>query len=456
MNKLVIFDLDGVLIDSRDMHYDALNRALAKVDEKYVITREEHLSAYDGLPTTRKLELLTEKKGLPVVEYDTIWQDKQTATLDIFSELKPDYELMHYFQQLKDRGYSIAVASNSVRNTVKLVLLRLGLLEFVHYYLSNEDVFRSKPFPEMYWRCMIACNALPKDTVIFEDSHIGRQGALDSGSHLIAIEDRPDLDQSKIDKVFKILDTKKVTHIPWKSDKMNVLIPMAGAGSRFAQVGYSFPKPLIEVNGKPMIQVVLENLNIEANYTFVVRKEHYEKYSLQYLLTLIAPNCNIVQVDELTEGSAGTKVLAKEFIDNDDPLLLANSDQFMEWNSNESLYAFNADGIDGGILTFKATHPKWSYAKVGKDGFVSEVAEKKPISDDATVGVYYWKKGSDYVKYTEQMIEKDIRTNGEFYICPVFNEAIADGKKIRIKEIERMWGIGTPEDLSYYLEHYKG
>ena len=456
MNKLVIFDLDGVLIDSRDMHYDALNRALAKVDEKYVITREEHLSVFDGLPTTRKLELLTEKKGLPVVEYDTIWQDKQTATLDIFSELKPDYELMHYFQQLKEKGYSIAVASNSVRNTVKLVLLRLGLLEFVHYHLSNEDVFRSKPFPEMYWRCMIACNALPKDTVIFEDSHIGRQGALDSGSHLIAIEDRPDLTQSKIDKVFEIFETKKVTHIPWKSEKMNVLIPMAGAGSRFAQVGYSFPKPLIEVNGKPMTQVVLENLNIEANFTFVVRKEHYEKYSLQYLLTLIAPGCNIVQVDELTEGSACTTMLAKEFINNDDPLLLANSDQFMEWNSNECLYAFNADGIDGGILTFKATHPKWSYAKVGADGFVSEVAEKKPISDDATVGVYYWKKGSDYVKYTEQMIEKDVRTNGEFYICPVFNEAIADGKKVRIKEIERMWGIGTPEDLSYFLEHYKG
>ena len=149
-------------------------------------------------------------------------------------------------------------------------------------------------------------------------------------------------------------------------------------------------------------------------------------------------------------------MLAKEFINNDDPLLLANSDQFMEWNSNESLYACNADGIDGGILTFKATHPKWSYAKVGADGFVSEVAEKKPISDDATVGVYYWKKGSDYVKYTEQMIEKDIRTNGEFYICPVFNEAIADGKKVRIKEIERMWGIGTPEDLKYFLENYKG
>ena len=455
MNKLVIFDLDGVLIDSRDMHYEALNRALGNIDEKYVINREEHLSIYDGLPTSRKLNLLTERKGLPVDKHQQVWEDKQVETLSIFGRLSNDYELMHYFKQLKDKGYQVAVASNSIRNTVKLVLLKLGLLEFIDYYISNEDVHRNKPFPEMYWQCMTACNALPKDTVILEDSHIGRQGALDSGSHLVAIENRDHLNQDKIDKIIDILDSKTLTHIPWKSEKMNVLIPMAGRGSRFADVGYTFPKPLIEVNGKPMIQVVLENLNIEANYTFVVRKEHYEKYSLQYLLTLIAPGCNIVQVDELTEGSACTTLLAKEFIDNDDPLLLANSDHFMEWNSNECLYAFNADGIDGGILTFKATHPKWSYAKVGEDGFVSEVAEKKPISNDATVGVYFWKKGSDYVKYSEQMIQKDIRTNGEFYICPAFNEAIADGKKFRIKEVDTMWGIGTPEDLTYFLEHYK-
>jgi HAD superfamily hydrolase (TIGR01509 family) len=454
MNKLVIFDLDGVLIDSRDMHYEALNCALEKVDPKYKISKDEHLSSYDGLPTSRKLAMLTESKDLPVEKHQQVWEDKQKATLEIFSHLEHDYELMHYFQQLKSKDYQVAVASNSIRNTVKLVLLKLGLLEFIDYYVSNEDVVKNKPFPEMYWKCMTACNALPKDTVIFEDSHIGRQGALDSGSHLVPIENRYDLNQSKIDKVFKIFSSQKVSHIPWKSEKMNVLIPMAGAGSRFSSAGYTFPKPLIEVNGKPMIQVVIENLNIDANYTFVVRKEHYEKYSLQYLLTLIAPGCNIVQVDGLTEGSACTTLLAKEYIDNEHPLLLANSDQFMEWNSNECLYAFNADGIDAGILTFKATHPKWSYAKVGEDGFVSEVAEKKPISNDATVGVYFWKKGSDYVKYAEQMIEKDIRTNNEFYICPAFNEAILDNKKVRVKEIERMWGIGTPEDLNYFLEHY--
>jgi dTDP-glucose pyrophosphorylase len=204
-----------------------------------------------------------------------------------------------------------------------------------------------------------------------------------------------------------------------------------------------------------MIQVVVDNLNIEANYIFLVQREHYNQYNLKYLLNLIAPGCTIVMVDGLTEGAACTTLLAKEFINNDSPLVMANSDQFIEWNSNECMYAFSADAIDGGIITFNATHPKWSYAKIGEDGFVSEVAEKKVISDQATVGVYYWKHGSDYVKYAEQMIANDIRTNNEFYVCPVFNEAIADGKKIRVKNIEKMWGIGTPEDLNYFLDNYK-
>ena len=149
------------------MHYEALNRALSNVDEKYVIHREEHLSVYDGLPTSRKLNLLTERKGLPVDKHQQVWEDKQVETLNIFGKLDHDYELMHYFKQLKNKGYQVAVASNSIRNTVKLVLLKLGLLEFIDYYMSNEDVHRNKPFPEMYWNCMTACNALPKDTVLF-------------------------------------------------------------------------------------------------------------------------------------------------------------------------------------------------------------------------------------------------------------------------------------------------
>lgn len=456
MNKLIIFDLDGVLIESRDLHFYALNSALSAIDDCYVISREEHLSIYDGLNTTRKLELLTQNKNLPQKYYNQIWRDKQEATFSLIKAFPKDRLLINLFMNIKKKGYKIAVASNSIRETVKLALLSIGVMEYVDYYVSNEDVKRTKPYPEMYWKCMTELNCLPQNTIIVEDSHIGRQGAVASGAHLLPVENSADVNEYKVMSMIEQLDNNKSTiNIPWRDSKLNVLIPMAGAGSRFAQAGYTFPKPLIEVRGKPMIQVVVENLNIEANYIYIVQKEHYEKYNLKYLLNLVTPNCKIVQVDGLTEGAACTTLLAKEYIDNDDPLVMANSDQFVEWDSNNVMYSFKADGIDGGILTFKATHPKWSYAKLDENGFVCEVAEKKPISDNATVGIYYWKRGSDYVKYAEQMIEKNVRVNNEFYVCPVFNEAIADGKKIRVKEIKGMWGIGTPEDLDYFLENYK-
>lgn len=460
MNKLIVFDLDGVLIDSRELHYVALNDALEDVDPKYVITREEHLSIYDGLNTTKKLELLTKNKGLDPKYYNLIWENKQEATFTLIKRFKRNTNLIHLFNALQVDGWKIAVASNSIRETVKLALLRIGVLEFVDYYVSNEDVKRPKPYPEMYWQCMTALNAVPKNTIIIEDSHIGRQAALDSGASLFPVQDHFALDNDDVKtsllNLMRKIEGMPSHHIPWRDKKLNVLIPMAGAGSRFAQAGYTFPKPLIEVHGKPMIKVVVDNLNIEANYIFLVQKEHYQKYQLKYMLDMIAPGCRIVIVDGLTEGSAVTTLLAKHLIDNDAPLVMANSDQFVEWNSNEVLYAFSADQIDGGILTFEASHPKWSYAKLDEHGFVSEVAEKKVISDLATVGIYYWKHGSDYVKYAEQMIEKNIRTNGEYYICPVFNEAIADGKKIRVKSIEKMWGIGVPEDLDTFLRDYKG
>ena len=243
----------------------------------------------------------------------------------------------------------------------------------------------------------------------------------------------------------------------WEGGDMNVLIPMAGAGSRFEKAGYSFPKPLIDVNGKPMIQLVVESLNINGNYIFIVQKEHYEKYSLKHTLNLIAPNCKIVQVDGITEGAACTTLLAKDLINNNKPLLIANSDQFLDWDSNQFMYSMTGDEIDGGILTFKSSHPKWSYAKLDESGFVEQVAEKKVISNQATVGVYYFDKGSDYVNGAESMIEKDVRTNGEFYVCPVYNECVLKGNKIKIFEIEKesMWGLGTPEDLSDFLNKYE-
>jgi dTDP-glucose pyrophosphorylase len=287
-----------------------------------------------------------------------------------------------------------------------------------------------------------------RETLIVEDSPTGLLAANRSRAKILRVNDPEDLTEEKINSKL-IIDDMNVPK--WQGGKLNVLIPMAGAGSRFQKAGYTFPKPLIDIKGKPMIQVVVENLNVEANFIFVVQKEHREKYNLDICLNLIAPNCKIVEVDGLTEGAACTTLLAKQFINNDYPLLMANSDQFVEWDSNEFMYKMIEQNVDAGILCFKSKHPKWSFAKVNELGYVTEVAEKKPISDIATVGIYYWKKGSDYVKYAEQMIEKNIRVNNEFYVCPVFNEVIADDKKIITINIEKMWGLGTPEDLNIFL-----
>lgn len=230
---------------------------------------------------------------------------------------------------------------------------------------------------------------------------------------------------------------------------MNVLIPMAGAGSRFAIAGYTLPKPLIEIKGKPMIQVVVENLNISAKYTYVVRKEHYENHNLYTLLKTITPDCNIICVDRLTEGAACTTLLAKEFINTDDELIIANCDQVIEWESDK--FVACCRNYDGCILTFPETSTKCSYAKVDNAGIVTEVKEKQVISQYATVGIYYWKNGNKYVECAEKMISKNIRTNNEFYVCPVYNEGIEKGMKFGIYNVEKVWATGTPEDLTTFL-----
>jgi HAD superfamily hydrolase (TIGR01509 family) len=450
--KLVIFDLDGVLVEAKNIHYEALNEALG---EEYAISWAEHLSTYDGLKTNQKLEMLSERKGLPIELHKEIWEGKQKLTLQKLKELKPNQTLQSILNALVEDGYKIAVCSNSIRKTVLTVLSKLGIMEFMDYIISNEDVQNSKPHPEMYWRAISKMGCLPEETLIVEDSPYGLLAANRSKAHVLRVKNPTEVTYTNIWKKLTEIEMGNTNNnLKWEDKKMNVLIPMAGAGSRFQQAGYTFPKPLIDVEGKPMIQLVVENLGIDANFIFVVQKEHREKFNLDTLLNLIAPNCKVVEVDGLTEGAACTALLAKEHINNDNPLFFANSDQFVEWDSTEFMYKMNETDADGGIVSFRATHPKWSFAKVDENGLVTEVAEKNPISDIATVGYYYWKHGSDFVKYAEEMVEKDIRVNNEFYVCPVFNQAIEDGKEIRTFDIPKMWGLGTPEDLKYYLENY--
>ena len=451
--KLIIFDLDGVLVEAKNIHFDALNEALG---EKYSISWNEHLSIYDGLKTSQKLDMLSERKGLPKDEHQKVWETKQKITLEKLKELKPNKKLQDVMEFLSTKRYKIAVCSNSIRKTILTVLSKFGIMEYMDLVISNEDVKNSKPHPEMYWKAISMMSVLPEQTLIIEDSPYGLLAASRSKSHILRVKNPKEVTIQNLENKLNQINMGEQQMIPaWRDEKLNVLIPMAGAGSRFEQAGYTFPKPLIEVKGKPMIQVVVENLNIKANYIYVVQKTHREKYNLDTLLNLITPGCKIVETEGVTEGAACTALLTKEHINSENPLFFANSDQFVEWDSNEFMYKMNEIDVDGGIVSFRATHPKWSFAKVDENGLVTEVAEKNPISDIATVGYYYWKHGSDFVKYAEQMIENNIRVNNEFYVCPVFNQAIADGKQIRTFDIPKMWGLGTPEDLNYYLENYK-
>jgi len=242
---------------------------------------------------------------------------------------------------------------------------------------------------------------------------------------------------------------------------LNIVIPMAGRGARFKEAGYTFPKPLIEINGKTMIEVVVDNLTpaCKHKFIFICQKEHCDKYDIHNILKKATnDNFEIIKIDGVTQGAVCTILCAVQHINNENDLLIANADQFIEADINDFIIKARQQEKDGLIMTFYANHPKWSYASADKNGKVLEVAEKIVISNEATAGLYYFRKGSDFVKSSQAMMEKNIRYNNEFYVCPVYNEMILDDKNIYIYSIptKQMHGLGTPEDLRAFLDKLNG
>ena len=237
---------------------------------------------------------------------------------------------------------------------------------------------------------------------------------------------------------------------------INIVIPMAGLGSRFSKAGFEKPKPFIDVLGKPMIERVMDNLNIkDSNFILLVREEHIRDYQ-KYIKSLSTKyKSTVFKISELTQGTACTVLLARELINNDMPLIIANSDQIVDVDLNEYVQDASKKELDGSILTFSNPEkdPKWSFAKLNNEGLVTEVKEKEAISSNATVGIYLFKKGRDFVEGAIDMILQQDTVNGEYYTCPVYNYLIKKNLKIGIFQIleSQMHGIGTPSDLDNYL-----
>lgn len=238
---------------------------------------------------------------------------------------------------------------------------------------------------------------------------------------------------------------------------LNIVLPIAGRGSRFAKEGYKLPKPLIPIHGVPMIEVVVRNIKpaIPHHFTFVALKEHLDFLGMGETLNRIAPGCSIIPVTHVTEGAACTVLLAKDIINNDDSLMLVNSDQWVDIDINEYLAQMEELKLDGLVMTMSSNDSKWSYVGFDEEGGVNRIIEKEVISNEATVGIYNFKRGKDFVSAAEEMIAKDLRVNGEFYVAPVYNILLKQGAEVSVynvgSENNGMYGLGIPDDLNAFL-----
>jgi NDP-sugar pyrophosphorylase family protein len=239
---------------------------------------------------------------------------------------------------------------------------------------------------------------------------------------------------------------------------LHVIVPMAGKASRFHDRGYTFPKPLLEIGNQSMIEVVLKNLAppAPARFNFVCRKEHVMQFYLGDMLRLIAPESRVLSLENETAGALCSVLLAMDDIPPDDEVLVANGDQFIDFGLDEFYKTCRRTDIDGCLLTFTATHPRWSFAKTDASGRVIATAEKRPISKQATVGLYYFRRASDLVAAAEKMILKGLSTSGQFFVCPVYNEMILLGRTIVTHHLPDgvMHSLGTPEDYESFLKWF--
>lgn len=235
---------------------------------------------------------------------------------------------------------------------------------------------------------------------------------------------------------------------------MNIVIPMAGRGERFRKDGYDKPKPLIDFGGKTMIEYAIESLELEANFIFIVYK-YSDNHLNEKLSTILNKySKNIISIDYITEGPASSALLASDYINNDEPLLITNCDQIMSWNSidfKNFIYESNFDGI---VVTYDSSTQKNSYVKIDENGLAVKFAEKQVISNYSLNGIHYWKSGKYFVDSAKKMIQKDIRCNDEFYISLTYNQMIESGMKVGIYHIDSSQhnAVGTPEDLKKYIE----
>jgi HAD superfamily hydrolase (TIGR01509 family) len=445
-----IFDLDGVLVDFKSLHRDAFIRAWNTTYPKLSIDINFHTEHLEARSTNQKLDILQEYFNFNI-DKQLVFKEKQVITHAMIGPMPVYSKTREAILWAHEQGLILACCSNSIRSTVESSLKKITDISTFNVVLSNEDVEYPKPSPEIYQKAVDMLGSDKNITYVFEDSEVGKASARAAGLKVVDIVDALDITPAFLKDIYTYGCRQEPTQI-------NVVIPMGGLGSRFQNEGYTTPKPFLPIFGVPMFMRVVDNivpesLKSKTNIHIVVREEH----ALRFNELKTSDNIHIHTVEKLTEGAACTVLSVKKFIDNDFPLVIANSDQFLEWSSVDFYRCLFHPDFDGVISTFEqpnSTDLRWSYANINENGHVTQVAEKVYIGPLATTGIYGWKRGSDFVKDAELMIEKNIRVKNEFYVCPVYTIGIERGLTIRTHKCSKMWGLGVPSDYEYFLRNY--
>jgi HAD superfamily hydrolase (TIGR01509 family) len=449
----LIFDLDGVLIDLKELHRDAYITAWNHICPQSKITILFHSKHLEARPTKDKVVLCNKILGT-AVSVQEVSSLKQQITEHLLVDFKGLATVTETIQWLKNQGHLIACCSNSIRKTIEISLGKLNILDQFDLILSNEDVVQSKPHPEIYLKAADYFGIPPNQCLVFEDSIIGKRAAFEAGCQVIPVTNSNDI---TIEFVKMCMETNCRISVS-APDTIHLVIPMGGLGSRFEKEGYTIPKPFLPIFGKEMYKWVIENmmpqnpeLRKRVQTHIIIRQEHRSLFQ-------DTSNIHLHTIPSLSEGPACTVLAIRDIINTSAPLVIANSDQHLEWDSDAFYYSLLHPSIDGIISTFSQLDPadiKWSYAKTDSYNRVIEVAEKRYISSNASTGIYGFTRGSDFVHFAESMIQKNMRVNNEFYVCPVYNEAIAAGKQIQVLECFKMWGLGVPKDYEIFLANWK-
>lgn len=343
-----------------------------------------------------------------------------------YGELKPNWEMVKLLKKFKKEGHYIIISTarhmKTCSNDVGKVIAEIGKITkkwLKKYKVPYDEIYFGKPYGDLY----------------IDDLALTYKSATDLENNL------------------KLL-------MP------NFVIPMAGRGKRFQDAGYKIPKYMIEVCGRTMLEWSLRGLPLDMarKLIFVCLTEHQKKYNIsKFIKKIIATNYpflkkrySIILLNKVTRGQVETVLAAKKYINNDNPLVIYNIDTYFESSRlRQRLISSGRQGIDGILGVFRDKNPKWSFVKLGSNGFVLKTTEKEPISDMASTGLYIFTRGRDFIEAAEYMIKNNLTTKNEFYVAPLYNILIKWGRRFIVDFAEKFWCLGTPEDLDNFLKNYE-